>query len=82
MKVTQVVLHCGLALACGTANAQPDYVLHATPIGPATVDPAIARALATIKPQPNTTDDQNAGWFRYAQHIIEHGHRSAARPGD
>ncbi len=51
MKVTQVVLHCGLALACGIASAQPDYALHATPIGPAPVDPAIARALATIKPQ-------------------------------
>src|ERR1700739_3457403 len=50
MKLPQVVLLCGLALVCGAAKAQPDYVLHATPIGPAPVDPAIARALATIKP--------------------------------
>jgi hypothetical protein len=50
MKLPQVVLLCGLALACGTAIAQPDYTLHATPIGPAPVDPAIAQALASIKP--------------------------------
>ena len=50
MKLPQVVLLCGLALACATLIAQPDYVLHATPIGPAPVDPAIARALAAIKP--------------------------------
>jgi hypothetical protein len=62
MKLPQVVLLCGLSLICGTALAQPDYTLHATPIGPAPVDPAIARALP--------------------QHIVEHGNRSAARPGD
>ena len=50
MNIPQVVLLCGLALACGVAIAQPDYALHATPVGPAPVDPAIARALATIKP--------------------------------
>lgn len=50
MKLPQVVLLCGLALACATAIAQSDYVLHATPIGPAPVDPAIVRALAAIKP--------------------------------
>ena len=51
MKVPQLVLLCGLALVCGAASAQPDYALHATPIGPAPVDPAIARALTAIKPQ-------------------------------
>ncbi len=51
MTFPQVVLLCGLALACGTANAQPDYVLHATPVGPAPADPAIARALTSIKPR-------------------------------
>ena len=35
MKIPHVVLLCGLALACGAAIAQPDYVLHATPVGPA-----------------------------------------------
>jgi hypothetical protein len=51
MKVPQLVLLCGLSLVCGAATAQPDYALHATPVGPAPVDPAIARALANIKPQ-------------------------------
>src|ERR1700739_1617408 len=50
MKLPQVVLLCGLALACGASHAQPDYVLHATPIGPAPVDPAIVKALTSIKP--------------------------------
>ncbi len=51
MKIPQLVLLCGLALACGAAIAQPDYARHATPLGPAPVDPAIVKALATIKPQ-------------------------------
>ncbi len=51
MKIPHLVLHCGLALACAAAIAQPDYVLHATPVAPAPVDPAISKALATIKPQ-------------------------------
>jgi hypothetical protein len=46
-----MALLCGLALTCGGVIAQPDYALHATPIGPAPADPAIVRALATIKPQ-------------------------------
>ena len=50
MKRSHLVLLCGLVLACGAAEAQPDYALHATSIGPAPVDPAIARALASIKP--------------------------------
>jgi Peptidase family M28 len=50
MKSSHLVLLCGLALACGAADAQPDYGLHATPIGPSPADPAIARALASIKP--------------------------------
>jgi hypothetical protein len=51
MKIPHFVLHGGLALACAAAIAQPDYALHATAVGPAPVDPAISRALATIKPQ-------------------------------
>jgi hypothetical protein len=50
MKRSHVVLHCGLALACGAAIAQPDYALHAIPLGPTPADPAIARAIASIKP--------------------------------
>lgn len=50
MNIPQVVLLCGMTLACGVAIAQPDYALQATPVGPAPVDPAIARALASIKP--------------------------------
>ena len=33
------------------ASAQPDYKIHAQPVPPATVDPAIARAIATIQPR-------------------------------
>jgi hypothetical protein len=51
MKIPQWVPLCGLALACSATTAQPDYALHATPIGSAPADPAIVRALATIKPQ-------------------------------
>ncbi|HEY2467133.1 MAG TPA: M20/M25/M40 family metallo-hydrolase [Terracidiphilus sp.] len=51
MKLPQLVLLCGLALPFGVANAQPDYKIHAVPVPPATVDPAIARAIATIKPR-------------------------------
>ncbi len=50
MKRSFLVLLCGLVLACGAAMAQLDYAFHATPLGPAPVDPAIARAVATIKP--------------------------------
>ena len=49
MRVPPIALICGLALSC-VASAQPDYQLHATPVAPAPGDPAIARALATIKP--------------------------------
>jgi hypothetical protein len=51
MKIPQLVPLCGLALVCSAATAQLDYALHATPVGSAPVDPAIARALAAIKPQ-------------------------------
>lgn len=51
MKLSHLVLLCGLATAFGAANAQPDYKIHATQLPPATVDPAIARAIATIKPR-------------------------------
>jgi hypothetical protein len=50
MKLPQVILLCVLPLMCGTTIAQPDYTLHATPVGPAPIDPAIVRALASIKP--------------------------------
>jgi Peptidase family M28 len=50
MKLPQVVLLCGIGLVCGALNAQPDYAFHATSVGPAPVDPAIARAIASIKP--------------------------------
>jgi hypothetical protein len=51
MQIPYLIPLCGLALACGAAVAQPDYARHATPFGPAPVDPAIVRALAAIKPQ-------------------------------
>ena len=51
MNLSHAVLLCGMALMCVVAKAQPDYVLHATPVGPLPVDPAITRALASIKPQ-------------------------------
>ncbi len=51
MKSSQLILLCGLALACVAADAQPDYKLHASPVSPAPLDPAIARAIATIKPR-------------------------------
>jgi Peptidase family M28 len=50
MWFARTVLLCGLALMRSAAYAQPDYVLHATPVSVATSDPAIARALASIKP--------------------------------
>ena len=48
MRVPQVVLICGLAISSAT-NAQPDYQLHVTPVSAAPADPAIVRALASIK---------------------------------
>lgn len=50
MRFARTVLLCGLAPVCGAAFAQPDYVLHATPVSAAPADPAIARALTSIKP--------------------------------
>jgi hypothetical protein len=49
MKSVGTGLLCGL-LSCGIAIAQPDYKRNATPVRQAPADPAIARALATIKP--------------------------------
>jgi hypothetical protein len=49
MKVRQAVLLCGMALAAPVCHSQPDFLLHAYPAAPATPDPAIARALETIK---------------------------------
>src|SRR3974390_1464126 len=50
MKLPSTLLLCGLALAWSSASAQPDYVLHARAIGPAPVDPSIARAIQSLKP--------------------------------
>jgi hypothetical protein len=50
MKGPHAVLLCGMVVACAAANAQPDFILHATPVTPAPADPAIARAIASIKP--------------------------------
>lgn len=51
MKLAQTVLLCGLSAACIATYAQPDYTIHASPVSSAIVDPAIARAIATIKPR-------------------------------
>jgi len=58
MSFPQTILRCGLALtlsvcaSIGTSigQAQPDFLINATPVTPATPDPAIARALQTIQP--------------------------------
>lgn len=63
MRIPQAVLLCGLALSCVAAGAQPDFMLHATPIGTAPADPAIARALASIKAsQINQTIEKLVGF--------------------
>lgn len=49
MKLPATLLLCGLALTCGSATGQADYTLHA-PVGHAPADPAIARAIQSIKP--------------------------------
>src|SRR5579862_2214007 len=51
MKLPQLLLLCGIALAWSSAHAQPDYKVHATPLPSAKVDPAIARAIAGIQPR-------------------------------
>ncbi|WP_348264853.1 M20/M25/M40 family metallo-hydrolase [Telmatobacter sp. DSM 110680] len=50
MWFARTVLLCGLALMCDAVCAQPDYALHAMPVGVPPADPAIARAIALIKP--------------------------------
>lgn len=50
MKLPFAILLCGLAVVSGPANAQPDYALHAHAIGTAPADPAIVRAIQSIKP--------------------------------
>jgi len=50
MQIQRVLLFCCLAFSCAFAGAQPDYQRHATPVRHAPVDPAIARALASITP--------------------------------
>lgn len=50
MNSLRTLLLCGLTLSCGSAIAQPDYQRIGTPVTQAPADPAIARALATVKP--------------------------------
>ncbi len=50
MQLSQTVLLLCLALGASCCAAQPDFLLHATPVRPAAPDPAIARALAAIEP--------------------------------
>ncbi|HVC46983.1 MAG TPA: M20/M25/M40 family metallo-hydrolase [Terracidiphilus sp.] len=50
MRIALATLACALILGPAVCSAQPDYQRHATPITPAPVDPAIARALKTIQP--------------------------------
>ena len=50
MKITETILFCGLVIAAASCGAQPDYLVHATPVRPAAPDPAIARALKSIEP--------------------------------
>ena len=50
MKLPSAFLLCGLAVAWSPASAQPDYLLRATAIVPAPADPAITRAIQSIKP--------------------------------
>src|SRR5271157_2964736 len=51
MILRQTVLFCGLALAALLSPAQPDFLLHATPVAPSAGDPVINHALTTIQPQ-------------------------------
>lgn len=50
MCLAHRLLACCVALAAPVVLAQPDFALHATPVAPATPDPAIVRALKTIQP--------------------------------
>jgi hypothetical protein len=54
MNLPRSIPRMGLALAlplCSLlAHAQPDFLVHATPVTPATPDPAIASALQAIQP--------------------------------
>jgi len=50
MQIQRALLFCGMLFPCGLAIAQPDYQRHATSVRPASADPAIARALASITP--------------------------------
>jgi len=50
MNLSQAVLLCGMALTASIGRSQPDFQLYATPLAPATPDPAIARALQTVQP--------------------------------
>jgi hypothetical protein len=51
MKLPFALLLCGLAFAPGSSSAQPDYALHAGAPVAAPVDPAIVRAIESIKPR-------------------------------
>ena len=50
MKIPRLPLLCGLALSWTVATAQPDYQRKAAPIAQAPADPAIGKALLSIKP--------------------------------
>lgn len=50
MHLIRTVVACVLVAGAAACSAQPDFQRHATPISPAPVDPAIARALKTIQP--------------------------------
>jgi hypothetical protein len=50
MKILQLVLLCGLALASTAWGAQPDYLLHVASVSPASPDRAIAHMLDSIEP--------------------------------
>ena len=82
MKISQTVLLCGLALAAACCGAQPDYLLHATPVQPGGARPGHCARPYVHSARAHRTDDSNAGWFRHAQHTHQHGDGSAAGPGD
>jgi len=48
MHIQRALLFCGILSSCSLTIAQPDYQRHATSLGPAPADPAIARALSSI----------------------------------
>ena len=55
MNFPRWILPCAVALAVSVlapvSSAQPDFLLHATPVGASPPDPAIAGALKAIEPK-------------------------------